>query len=127
MLHVDASQAPLTEKITRAHFGADLLTLDASKISTVRGIGCLVAHRTIPLVPLYRGGGQERGLRPGSEAPELARKFAAALRAAAFGREAFRASATLARARLVEKIMKDMVLNNVNLICQKQVFMFLNI
>src|SRR3989338_8747193 len=46
VLHVDASQAPLTDKVTRAHFGADMLTLDASKISTTRGIGVLVAHRT---------------------------------------------------------------------------------
>src|SRR3989344_5128208 len=92
-LHVDASQAPMTEKITREHFSADLLTLDASKVGPPaggRGIGALVAHRTIPLTPLYRGGGQERGVRSGSEAPELARAFAAALAAAVLGREAFR-------------------------------------
>jgi len=101
LLHIDASQAPLTEKITRAHFGADMLTLDASKVSDVRGIGALVAHRTIPLEPLYRGGGQERGLRPGSEAPELAREFAACLGQAAFGREEFRARAERARIGLI--------------------------
>ncbi|MCX6787618.1 MAG: aminotransferase class V-fold PLP-dependent enzyme [Candidatus Kaiserbacteria bacterium] len=93
MLHVDASQAPLTEKISRAHFGADMLTFDASKVSAARGIGMLIAHRTIPLVPLYAGGGQERGLRSGSEAPELAQSFAAALAAAVLGRESFRVSA----------------------------------
>src|SRR3989344_7146089 len=58
--HVDARPAPLTEKITRAHFGADMLTLDGSKVGATRGIGALIAHRTIPLEPLYRGGGQER-------------------------------------------------------------------
>ena len=104
-LHVDASQAPLTEKITRAHFGADLLTLDASKVGITRGIGALIAHRTIPLTPLYAGGGQERGLRPGSEAPELAERFAAALRAAACSREAFRASAKRMRTELIKTIM----------------------
>lgn len=31
LLHIDASQAPMTEKITRAHFSADMLTLDASR------------------------------------------------------------------------------------------------
>lgn len=106
MLHVDASQAPLTEKITRAHFGADLLTFDAAKVGDIRGIGALVAHRTIPLVPLYGGGGQERGLCPGSEAPELAERFAAALRAAALGRAAFCASAKRERERLVERIAR---------------------
>ncbi|TSC64003.1 MAG: cysteine desulfurase [Parcubacteria group bacterium Gr01-1014_91] len=103
-LHVDASQAPMTEKITRAHFSADLLTLDASKVGAVRGIGALVAHRTIPITPLYRGGGQERGLRSGSEAPELARSFARALTDAATCRESFRASAEEMRALLVAKI-----------------------
>jgi len=106
VLHVDASQAPLTEKITRAHFGADMMTLDASKIGAVRGIGALIAHRTIPIEPLYRGGGQERGLRPGSEPYELAESFAAALLAAALGREKFRASAQYERERLIAFIKK---------------------
>src|SRR3989344_6120624 len=103
-LHVDASQAPLTEKITRAHFSADMLTLDASKVCATRGIGVLIAHRTIPISPLYRGGGQERGLRSGSEAPGLAREFARALRAAANGRESFRASAERVRTELIRNI-----------------------
>lgn len=104
VLHVDASQAPSTEKMTRAHFGADLLTLDASKVAATRGIGVLVAHRTIPIISFYKGGGQERGLRSGSEAPELAEKFAAALRAAALGRESFRAAAQRERTHLIETI-----------------------
>jgi|CXWL01.1.fsa_nt_gi cysteine desulfurase len=104
LLHVDASQAPWTEKITRDHFGADLLTFDASKVSGVRGCGVLIAHRTIPLAPLYSGGGQERGLRPGTEAPELAEKFATAFRTAALGRESFRASAEHNRARVMQLI-----------------------
>ncbi|MEK7101914.1 MAG: aminotransferase class V-fold PLP-dependent enzyme [Patescibacteria group bacterium] len=102
-LHLDASQAPLTEKMTRAHFSADLLTLDGSKVG-VRGIGALVAHRTISITPLYRGGGQERGLRPGSESPELAQKFAAALLAAARGRESFCARAERARMSLISLV-----------------------
>ncbi len=93
VLHVDASQAPITEKISRAHFDADMLTFDASKVGNVRGIGALIAHRTIPLIPLYAGGGQERGLRSGSEAPELAQSFAHALTTATRTREAFRALA----------------------------------
>lgn len=107
LLHVDASQAPLTEKVTRDHFGADLLTLDASKVGAIRGMGALVAHRTIPIIPLYRGGGQERGLRPGTETPELAQSFAAALAASVHSRDAFRASAGRDRTVLVEAIMKD--------------------
>ncbi|MDO8593352.1 MAG: aminotransferase class V-fold PLP-dependent enzyme [bacterium] len=110
LLHIDASQAPMTEKMTRAHFSSDMLTLDASKVGDVRGIGALIAHRTIPLAPLYAGGGQERGLRSGSEAPELARSFAAALAAAAFGREKFRAFAERSRAKLA-KAVTDIIPN----------------
>ncbi|MCX6787091.1 MAG: aminotransferase class V-fold PLP-dependent enzyme [Candidatus Kaiserbacteria bacterium] len=107
LLHIDASQAPLTEKITRAHFGADMLTFDASKVGTTRGIGALIAHRTIPITPLYAGGGQERGLRSGSESPELAKAFSENLRVAVCNRERFRASAEHERTRLVEMIMKN--------------------
>jgi len=103
-LHVDASQAPLTEKMTRAHFGADIITLDASKVCATRGVGCLIASRSILLTPLYRGGGQERGLRPGSEAPELAAAFAEGLSRAEADRERFRAEASSARAELIKVI-----------------------
>jgi len=118
LLHVDASQAPLTEKITRAHFGADMLSFDSSKVSAVRGIGVLIAHRNPPaggpLESLYRGGGQERGLRPGSESPELAKAFAAALRAAALDRVKFRYSAEKERMRLISEItstIQDVYIN----------------
>jgi len=103
-LHVDASQAPMTEKITRAHFDADMLTLDGAKVGTLRGVGCLIAHRAIPLEPLYKGGGQERGLRAGSESPELASAFAKALTSTVKGREAFRALAKKQRAELISQI-----------------------
>ncbi len=103
-LHVDASQASLTEKVTRSHFDADLLTFDISKISPLRGLGVLVAHRTILLEPLYRGGGQERGLRPGSEVPELAVAFADALEKAVEGREEFTTRAAAARAQLITEL-----------------------
>ena len=105
LLHVDASQAPLTEKITRAHFGAGLMVLDASKVGSVRGIGALIASRTIDIEPLYKGGGQERGLSPGSESPELASAFAAVLRAAAENRETFRAASERMRADLTSRIL----------------------
>lgn len=101
LLHVDASQAPLTEKITRSHFGADLLSFDAAKVSPLKGLGVLVVHRTIPIEPLYRGGGQERGLRPGTEPAYAAELFADTLEMAVMGREAFVPRAQSARAQLV--------------------------
>lgn len=107
VLHVDASQAPFTEKLFRAHFNADLLTLDASKISEARGIGALIAHRTIPITPFFKGGGQERGVRPGSEAPELIDTFAKALVRVTGQREAFREKAHKQRKQLLDFITKN--------------------
>ena len=103
-LHVDASQAPRSEFCTRSHFGADLLAFDASKAGGVPGIGCLIARRTIPLRPLYHGGGQERGLRSGTAHPASASAFAAALEACKDEREAFLAHAKGLRARLIASV-----------------------
>ena len=111
-LHVDASQAPLTEKISRSHFGADLVTFDGAKLGAP-GAGCLIAHRTIPLTPLYGGGGQERELRSGTENVEALAKFAAALGAAAKERGGFKARAAAARAHLLPLLepIKELYIN----------------
>lgn len=104
LLHVDAAQAPLTQKCTRAHFGADTLSLDLSKLAPTRGVGCFVAHRTIPLAPLYEGGGQERGLVPGSEAPELSEALADALEETVRNRERFLKQAEEVRSTVKEDL-----------------------
>ena len=100
LLHVDASQAVCTEKLQRAHFGADLMTFDGGKLG-VRGVGALIAHRTIPLAPLYEGGGQERELRSGTENVEAIAHFSVRLMHAAEERDAFRAAAEQLRGNLL--------------------------
>lgn len=99
-LHVDASQAVFTEKVSRSHFGADVLTFDGNKLGA-RGAGCLIAHRTITLAPLYGGGGQERGLRSGTENVEAIERFAFALATATSAREEFKARASMRRTELI--------------------------
>ena len=103
LLHVDASHAPYATKLERAHFGADLMTFDGGKVG-VRGVGALVAHRTIPLTPLYGGGGQERGLRSGTQNVEAIVAFARALEAARAARPAFVERAQGARAAFLDLI-----------------------
>lgn len=100
-LMVDASQAPRVESIELQHLGADLVSLDAQKVGGVRGIGALIAPRHIPLEALTQGGGQERGLRPGTESPALAQAFAVALEECARNRERFVARATRQREALL--------------------------
>lgn len=103
-LMVDASQAPRVESFELQHLGADLVSLDAQKVGGVRGIGALIAPQHIPLQALMYGGGQERGLRPGTESPALASAFATALEACEQKREAFVASATEVRLMLLSSL-----------------------
>jgi cysteine desulfurase len=70
LLHVDAVQAAGRIPFGSAALGADLLTLSAHKIGGPKGVGALVrgGSEAVHLPePLIRGGGQERGLRAGTE------------------------------------------------------------
>jgi cysteine desulfurase len=67
LLHTDACQAVLYEELNVEKLGIDLLTLDASKAYGPRGIGALYVKRGTPIEPIIYGGGQERGLRSGTE------------------------------------------------------------
>jgi cysteine desulfurase len=69
LLHVDAVQAAGRIDCDITALGADLLTLSAHKIGGPKGVGALIrTSEDIHLSdPLIRGGGQERGLRAGTE------------------------------------------------------------
>lgn len=85
-VHTDASQAPLFLPIDVRSLGVDLMTLDSQKVYGPRGAGCLFRRRGTPLSPIFFGGGQESGLRPGTENVALAAGFARALTLAETGR-----------------------------------------
>ncbi|MBX4198274.1 cysteine desulfurase [Candidatus Parcubacteria bacterium] len=65
--HTDASQAANYVDLSFQKLGVDMMTLDASKIYGPKGVGFLASKRGVSLVPLIFGGGQERGLRSGTE------------------------------------------------------------
>jgi cysteine desulfurase len=69
LLHVDAVQAVGRIPCDINALGADLMTLSAHKIGGPKGVGALIRARDdIHFAePLIRGGGQERGLRAGTE------------------------------------------------------------
>lgn len=69
LLHVDAVQAAGRIEIDIKALGADLLTLSAHKLGGPKGAGALVrASESIHFTrPAMTGGGQERGLRAGTE------------------------------------------------------------
>lgn len=65
--HSDASQALNLIDVSVARLGVDMLTISAAKIYGPKGIGALYFNRQIKLQPIVFGGGQERGLRSGTE------------------------------------------------------------
>jgi cysteine desulfurase len=67
LLHCDAVQAAGKTPVEFPALGADLMTLSAHKLNGPRGVGALVMDRRVDLKPLIHGGGQEQGLRGGTE------------------------------------------------------------
>jgi cysteine desulfurase len=67
LFHVDAAQAPLWLNCQFDSTGADFLTLDAAKCCGPKGVGVLILSRRARVVSVGFGGGQENGLRPGTE------------------------------------------------------------
>ncbi|MFO1189201.1 MAG: cysteine desulfurase family protein [Alphaproteobacteria bacterium] len=67
LVHCDAAQAAGRVPVSWGDLGVDLMTVSAHKMGGPKGIGALIAPGDIATVPLFRGGGQERGLRAGTE------------------------------------------------------------
>lgn len=67
LFHLDAAQAPLWLNCQFDSLKIDLLSLDAGKCHGPKGVGVLIRSRRARIVPYLYGGGQEDGLRPGTE------------------------------------------------------------
>ncbi|MBR3414567.1 cysteine desulfurase [Candidatus Saccharibacteria bacterium] len=65
--HSDASQSLGLVPISVARLGVDLLTLNSAKVYGPKGVGALYAGHRVKLKSSQKGGGQERGLRSGTE------------------------------------------------------------
>lgn len=66
-LHSDASQGVGQIDVNVARLGIDMLTLNSGKIYGPKQVGLLWAASHVELMPMVVGGGQERGLRSGTE------------------------------------------------------------
>ena len=78
-LHSDASQGVGQLDVNVARMGVDLLTLNAAKVYGPKQVGLLWSASHVVLKPQVVGGGQERGLRSGTENVAGAIGFAKAL------------------------------------------------
>ncbi len=77
--HSDASQAPCYFSIQPEALKVSALTLDGSKIYGPKGVGVLFSRSGFKISPIVYGGGQEFGLRSGTESNVLIRGMAEAL------------------------------------------------
>ena len=78
LFHTDAAQAAGKIPIDATAWGVDLLTIAGHKMYAPKGIGALYVRAGVRLEPLVYGGGQERGLRAGTESVALAVALGAA-------------------------------------------------
>ena len=81
LLHCDAVQGFLKTPEPLVRLGADLVTVSGHKVGAPKGVGALYIKKGVRLRPLLTGGGQEEGLRSGTEATAQIAAFAAAVRA----------------------------------------------
>ena len=71
LVHVDGGQAYGKLPLRPEKLGIDLLTVSGHKIHGPKGVGALYVSKNARILPRTFGGGQERELRPGTEAAPL--------------------------------------------------------
>lgn len=80
LLHTDAVQGFMKLPFRADTLGADMITVSGHKLGAPKGIGALyISSRIRGVLPMIRGGGQEQGLRSGTEATAQIAGFAKAV------------------------------------------------
>lgn len=84
VLHVDATQSYMKLPFTKSSIGADMITVSSHKIEGPKGVGALVIDKEVMkqrgIAPMVLGGGQEGGLRSGTENVPAVAAFGEAIR-----------------------------------------------
>lgn len=80
LVHSDCVQAFGKLPVRPETLGADLISVSGHKVHAPKGVGALYISRNARILPLIYGGGQERGMRSGTESTLLIEAFAAAVR-----------------------------------------------
>lgn len=115
-VHIDAVQVAGKLPINFHELGATTLAASAHKFGGPRGIGLLLARRTPAPQPIAFGGGQERGIRPGTVDVASASALAAALRESVADMEQETARLTALRDKLkagIESSIDNVIINSV--------------
>ena len=119
LLHVDATQSYMKVKFTKRSIGADMITLSSHKIEGPKGVGALVIDNKViksrGLAPLILGGGQEGGLRSGTENVPGIAAFGEAVSVADRGFAESNKRLFDLRSYLIEKIEGDKTLSEISI------------
>jgi cysteine desulfurase len=107
LLHTDAVQAAAYLPVNVKDLGVDLLSLGGHKFYGPKGVGALYLRKGTPLIPSQTGGGQEFGLRAGTQNVPYIVGFAEALRLAHTEREARAASLRPLRDHLIGAVLEN--------------------
>lgn len=118
-LHVDATQSYLKIPFSMKSLGADMITVSSHKIEGPKGVGALIVSAAVVkargLSPIIFGGGQEKGLRSGTENVPGIAAFGEAIRQG-LPKISERAEKTESlRSYLIEKINTDEVLSAISI------------
>lgn len=108
LLHTDASQAVGVCDLNVARLGVDLMTLNAGKCYGPKQTGLLYVRGGVMLRPLIYGGGQEMGLRAGTENVANAVGFAVALELAERLRKSETKRLSVMRRKLVAYLQTEL-------------------
>ena len=79
LVHCDAVQALGKIMVSVRALGVDLLSVSGHKIHAPKGIGALYVRGGVRILPIFQGGSQQKGIRPGTESVPLACAFGAAV------------------------------------------------
>ncbi len=105
-VHTDAVQGGNSLDLDVSSLSVDLLSLSAHKFQGPKGVGVLYVRRGTPILPQQQGGGQERGMRAGTENTAGIVGTTAALRLAQENRAAFVQHCAELRDYLVEGVLE---------------------
>ncbi|MBN2042802.1 MAG: IscS subfamily cysteine desulfurase [Candidatus Aenigmarchaeota archaeon] len=104
VFHTDACQAGCSQDLNVKNLGVDLLTLNGSKIYGPKGTGMLFIKSGTKIHPIIHGGGQEFGLRSGTENVPGIVGFAKALETCQLSKEEENKRLTELRDKLISGI-----------------------
>jgi len=103
-IYLDCVQALGKMHIDLSSIGADMCSFSGHKIHSVKGNGVLYVRKGVRIDPLILGGGQQDGMRSGTQSAVLAGAFLAALREVSSGIDEARAKAAEINAYLRKEL-----------------------